>query len=185
MQGTDPSLEQRLKYYRDQNGKLIATIRSQSITEVENIHLIDSLRRALKIKSGTIKTVERIVLQTDTIIRDGILVEAVPDSTVILKQDSYLYLKAVANKEGNFVELRHIDTLLRIQTERRPLLGQPFTEVHLRSASPYNQIQSGFSFSVPSRRPLIVLGPVVNYDPFQRKFSFGVGLSVPLLTFYR
>lgn len=171
-----------VKYDHDRNGKLISVIRQQEDKLLESTHIIDSLSKALKLRPVQIKSIDRYVTVTDTLIVDNVQYLKSADSVIISKVDDYIHLKAVGVDSGrSYIQLQHFDTLYRILVTKTPLLGKPFTDVYLRSASPYNKIIAGNSFHVPAPRSVLSLGPSFGYDILSHKVTIGISVQIPLL----
>ncbi|HJT75022.1 MAG TPA: hypothetical protein VJ720_13405, partial [Chitinophaga sp.] len=166
-----PSVQNRF----DQNGKLVAVIRAQEVKLLANEHIIDSLAAALKVKPTLVKSVDRYIQRIDTVIRTEVIYQRYQDSIVITKKDGYIDLKAVGRDSGvSSISLKHIDTLWRTEVRKSPLLKSPYTEVYLRSSSPYNHISHGSLLQIKSPRPLISVGPYIGYDPIHQNISTGL-----------
>lgn len=174
-----------VKTLTDENGKLLAAIRTQQIVLGQSQLLIDSLSRALNVKAGQIRGVDRYIVRTDTVVRKQVSYIKSQDSIIISKADPYLNLHVVAKDSGtSYFSLKHTDTLWRISITRRPLFKAPYTEVLLRSASPYNSISHGSSFEIKSPRPVVTVGPYAGYDFISRRMSAGLSIQVPVIIFY-
>lgn len=170
----------------DNNGKLLAVIRSQELKIQENGRLIDSLAAALKVKPEKIKTVDRYIQRIDTVIRTKVVYQRYLDSVVIAKKDGYIDLVAVGRNSGiSSISLKHTDTLWRTEVRRTPLFKAPYTEVIMRSSSPYNSIHRGNSFQVKQRKPFVTVGPILCWDIRSQSYTVGLGVQFPLLLFYR
>ncbi|SEW21675.1 hypothetical protein SAMN05428988_3236 [Chitinophaga sp. YR573] len=170
----------------DNNGKILAVIRSQELKLLENKLLIDSLAGALRIKPTAVKSIERYVVRTDTVIRTDVKYVRTADSVILSKDDSYLHLLAVGKDSGiSYFRLKHTDTICRVEVIKAPLLRRAYTDIYLRSASPYNTIVSGNSIRVISPQPFLTIGPYIGYDPFVNKMSFGLSVQYPVIKIYK
>jgi len=174
-----------VKYGHDRSGNLISIIRQQEVKLLESTRIIDSLSKALKVKPVQIKSIDRYVTVTDTLIVDHVKYLNSADSVIISKVDDYINLKAVGMDSGrSSIHLQHFDTLYRISVTKTPLLGKPLIDVYLRSASPYNKIVAGNSLHIPAPRPMLSLGPSFGYDILSHNLTVGVSVQIPLFNIY-
>ena len=180
----EPATFAPVKTIKDGNGNLLAIIRSHEIKLLESKLLIDSLSHALKVKVAQIKTVDRYIVRTDTIVNKEINFERSADSVVISKKDNYLELRAVGKDSGlSYLSLHHIDTIYRITVNKTPILKKPYTDIYLRSASPYNRIVSGDAFQAVGRRPILTVGPSVGFG-IVTGINAGISIQVPIVVIY-
>ncbi|NLR60670.1 hypothetical protein HGH93_21350 [Chitinophaga polysaccharea] len=173
-----------VKTIKDVNGNLLAIIRSHEIKLLESKLLIDSLSHALKVKAVLIKTVDRYIVRTDTVVNKEIIFERSADSVVISKKDNFLELLAVGKDSGlSYFNLHHIDTIYRITVNKTPIFKKPYTDIYLRSASPYNRIVYGDAFHEVGRRPILTVGPGVGYG-IGTGINAGISIQFPIFIIY-
>ncbi|MFX1707898.1 hypothetical protein PV783_28260 [Chitinophaga sp. CC14] len=139
--------------------------------------MVDSLARALKVKSSQVKSADRCILRTDSIIQKDINLFRREDSFLITKKDAYLDLKLLAiDSTVAYIRLSNRDTITRTEMRRSTFFSTAYTDIYLSSASPYNHITSGASFRVQVPRLIITIGPQIGYDLINRKATVGIGV---------
>lgn len=174
-----------VKELRDKNNKLVAVI-DRNEAELRSTQLQkDSLSNALKIKPKYIKGVDREITIIDTVWRDGIDYTPHIDSTVILRQDPWVAIKAVGKPKGSYIKFSLTpDTATRVRIDKNPLFGRPSSQIYVVHSNPYFKVTHGDSWEEKQKKAVFNLSVGVGYDPFLNRATVGVYAGVPIKTFY-
>src|SRR5260221_6227267 len=120
VQVDSPLLLKQVDSFRDINGKLYAKLEEKVYTQAQVSHLLDSVAKALGIRVKTIKGVEKIVYQVDTIYKDlparPIFIVSNGDTAYqVERHDGWNDIVATAGPDSGSIVFRSRDTLTRIQ----------------------------------------------------------------------
>ena len=196
--GTDPATLQALKETKDKNGKLEVTIQQNQVEKGQLGHTIDSLAAALKIKPKFIQGVTIFITKIDTIFKDT---GSVKTKIVIIGQDTvhvvqqhnaWVDISAFAYTNPKKYDLDHInyqsrDSLWVVESYKNKLFKPTEYDITIRSSNPYNHIISGSSVKVREKKPWLVFGAGLMYQPFPVGIPWNVGIFVgyPIFTLKR
>jgi len=180
-------LIQKVKYYEDKNGKLVAQLEQKSISEDEAKKRVAELALLLKVKPKNIKDVDKYISKTEVkFVEKPVYVPIVLDNDsnkvkegyyVVEKKDDYINVRAVAGPDTGSISISSVDTLTRVVTRKNKLFKPDEYDVLLTNASPYNKIESGYSFTIKERPVLFDVSLQAGYNPFTRKPYVGIGIS--------
>lgn len=174
---------------RAKNGRLVAVINQWTVTKKELERENDSLARLLNIKPKHIQGATVYTTKIDTVFRDTSTVTVITelkDTTFIAEyEDAWVTQKAVVNKDSSRLYLAVRDTPVVFFTQKNPLFGKSKAEVKIYHSNPYIKAETGYSYKLRPKEPILVIGPGVGYDPFGRRFSFNIQATVPLIKIKR
>lgn len=179
-------LYKELKYLKDKNGDLVAQT-TQSKLEIEVFKVkVDSIAKELSLNKKNIKEVDRWNTRVDSQFYPKPTPVYINKDTAykVEQHDNWLDITAVAGKDTGYIHFIHRDTLDRVVSDRTKFLsfiGPDKTDVYLRAKSKHTKIESGYSFTVKSKTPILTIGPAILYDPFKNKASVGLSIQIPLI----
>lgn len=180
---------QELQYEKARNGNLIAVITQWQVEKEALEKKTDSIAQLLKIKLKEIKEVTVYTTKIDTVFKDSIVqvvTTELKDTTFIAEyEDAWVTQKAIVNKDSSKLYLAIRDTPVIVFTQKSPFLGKSTSEVKIYHSNPYIKAETGYSYKVRLKEPILVIGPGVGYDPFGRRFSFNIQATVPLIKIKR
>lgn len=174
-----------LESYKDKNGKLTETLQQVALQNTQLQAAVDSLSKAINIKSNQVTQVTQI--KTNTIVKDSNIVVTVDkhENKTFATSTPYIDLDVEidsANK-GSFY-LSTIDTLTVVETVKKPFLnlfGPTVHNLYFRNQNPYNHITEGNSYIVKEKTLWLTIGPSIEYNPFTKKIDFGISVQYPLI----
>lgn len=190
VQVENPLLLRQVDSFRDINGRLYAKLEERVYTQTQVSHLLDSVAKSLGIRVKTIKGVERVVYQTDTIYKNlpsrPIFIVSNRDTAYqVERHDGWNDIIATAGRDSGSIVFRSRDTLTRIEITKSPLIGSTKRYIYLTNTNPSMQIKEGASFTIKEKQPWISIGPYIGYDPFSNRPSIGIGVQFPIITLKR
>lgn len=140
--------------------------------------MIDSMARAIHVKSKQIKTVDRVVVKVDTLIKEKIVYKKYTDSSLFSYQDRYVSLFAVGKDTGSHFDFRLTpDTLDITKVSHTPLFGKSYTNGYIHHSNPYFNSPAAASFLVEQPRVLFDIGVSGGYDLINHKPYLGIGIQ--------
>lgn len=166
--------------YKDANGNKYSQIITEDVEKKQLKKTIDSLNVSLK-KIGKIKQLVTTTLKTDTFIKE-IPIYLKDGVTHFTYQDSYLSLKGVHDSNKLDIEYHSKDTISFITHTKKPLLKKKIYYVDVVNRNPYNNINVENSLQIKEKKSILVLGPSIQYNPFQNNFNVGISLTYNLLS---
>lgn len=181
----DTNMDSSFRQETDKNGKLIAVINAQELQIISQNKMVDSLARALRLKTRNIQAVDRYIIRTDTIIKDSVIVTRFEDTVIFHKKDNYLDLTGFASSEKNWIELKLTDTIFRVENRHTPIFRTPYSQIYLTNANPYSKIVAGNVLKITSPKPMITIGPSFGWDPLSGKIVPAISVQIPVITIYR
>lgn len=184
--GQKPDVSYKLpdKVYTDEKGVQHA----QQTTQVTTTSVLNSLVDSLISENRNLKNAISLV-QVSTKI-DTVFIQKIKwiDSTSgdfqISKKDEWIDLSVEGNiKSGeSSIRLQTNDTISVVTTQKKHLFKPDETLIDISLRSPYHKIGQMRSISVEDKRSVLVLGPQVGYNPFNGKVTYGVGVTLNLLS---
>ena len=190
IQTDNSDLYKEIKTLKDRNGDLVVQTTQSKLDKNEFQQRVDSLAYELSLKSKNIKTVDRWNIKIDS----QFYLKSVPvyynkDTAYKVSQiDSWLTAVAIVGKDTGYIHVSLKDTLDRVETNRSKFIGfigSNKTDVLMRAKSPYTTFESGYSFTVKSPTEIIVIGPSLTYDLFNKKVIVGVSATIPLIKIHK
>lgn len=173
-----------VEHIKDVNEKLYAKL-EQQVSERDKT--IDSLAKALKLKPKHIKGETKVVVRTDTAFIDRVTPIYTGSDTAYMveKHDPWIDVVAVAGKDTGYISLSHRDTLTRVEVVKTYLLRPTERFILLRNSSPYNKVQSGYSWTTKEKSPFITIGFGFSVVPVKPYVLPSINVSKPIVTFYK
>lgn len=174
------------KYYKDANGRLVAKIQQQQLSENNMKKAVDSLAKALKVKPKYIQGQHTITTEIDTqFVEKTIPVPYGKDTAYkVIKKDDWVDIEAVAGKDTGSIKLSIRDTISVTEVVKNPLIGRTTREILIRNANPYNITKSGYSYRIREKKTVISIGPYLGID-FRGKPSVGIAAQFPIINIKR
>lgn len=183
----DTNFKPPVETYKDEKGSTHSVVPSITVTEKTLETLVDSLLSENK-RLKNAQSLTQVTQTTDTVFITKILwKDSTKSDFEITHEDNYIYLKATGNvntQEAN-ISLESKDTLSFAVLKKKHLFKRDEIVVDVSNKSPYNKVQQGRSFTLQEKKPLISFGIMAGYDPFQGKFTYGVGAVLPVFTIKR
>lgn len=166
--------------YNNEHSTLLQTQLDKSSFEKQ----VDSISKVLNTKPSNIGSVTSIATKTETIIQTKIVYVDSSKSYLFSKKDNYLSLEGIVDTRDSSVkvQLGLVDTLTIIPYRKTTFFRETFA-VDVTNKNPYNHIVSGYSFARSEKIKRLGLGPQVGYNPFNGKFTVGIGLQYNLIRF--
>ena len=172
---------EEVKRIKDENDKLVSQIKHQILTQEETKRERDSLAKALKLKPKFIKGVDKLVTKVDTVFTN-LPTTSIGDSMYqVEKHDAWLDVVARAGKNSGTIGIKQRDTLTRIEVVKDPLIGRTKRYTYIRHSSPHITDTEGYSWKTVEKQTWLTLGPSLQYNPFSKKFDFGISVQIPII----
>lgn len=166
--------------YKDNKGNQYSQQVIEDLEKKQLKKVIDSLNISLK-RIGKIKKIITSTQKTDTFLKE-IPVFIEKDSVYFAYKDNYLFLKGVHDSNRLSLYYQTTDTIIFITHTKNPLFKKKTHYVDVINKNPYNNITINNSLQIREKKSILVLGPSIQYNPFQNNFNVGVSLTYNLLS---
>lgn len=170
--------------YRDKYDNLRSEIKVQEVESKKQFkQLTDSFKQLLKGRPS-IKEVTQYVSIIDTEFVNLPVTMKGDSIFSVIKQDEYIMVSAQGNINTGIGEINlvSIDSITYINYEKKKFLKSNEHTINLSNKNPYNTIISGNSIQYREPKAILVFGPTFVYNPFNNRFSGGIGISYNLFS---